>query len=264
MYRIDALNFLLLAFFYVIFLKPSFSQVITSSQDGGWVDSMCWNGHAMGYSAIGDTLIIRNHLTYSNDLELSNCYIRLDSGGSVCGYSNLHLTQTLLLQDGGDFYGKFLFLETSQWLGNDGYLQFIDGAKVWGEGSEMLLHAIEENDTIGGYFGGGFVCSNPVLHWKDSTLDDTTLVFPSLKIRVNTYPNPFADFYVVETELPFSNMSYELTIFDILGKKMLTQPLPCGKCSYKIISIDWNAGVYLLNINSTSESIYCQRIIHIN
>jgi len=66
------------------------------------------------------------------------------------------------------------------------------------------------------------------------------------------YPNPSADYMNVEVP-NLSSESLKLEVFDVLGKKVLSQNL--NKLSSRINVSKWNSGVYLVRLTSSDDTV---------
>ena len=83
----------------------------------------------------------------------------------------------------------------------------------------------------------------------EGTLSSSSIdVQPEFRI----YPNPSADYMNVEVPR-LSGQSLKLEVFDVLGKKVLSQNL--NKLSSRINVSKWNSGVYLVRLTSSDDTV---------
>jgi len=83
----------------------------------------------------------------------------------------------------------------------------------------------------------------------EGTLSTSSIDFQN-EFRI--YPNPSADYMNVEVP-KLGNQSLRLEVFDVLGKKVLTQNL--NKLSSRINVSKWNSGVYLVRLTTSEDTV---------
>jgi hypothetical protein len=124
---------ILLFFYLFVSFKYSAATTFTTSQDGDWEDSSSWNSNQnLSHTLNGDTIIIAHNINFNHALIFSNCYIRIDTLGSLCGHDSISLYSSIVYQYGGS-YAQMLLLFSSKWLCYYGYWIFISDS-FWYEG----------------------------------------------------------------------------------------------------------------------------------
>ncbi|MEM6517431.1 MAG: T9SS type A sorting domain-containing protein [Bacteroidota bacterium] len=83
----------------------------------------------------------------------------------------------------------------------------------------------------------------------DGTLSNSSF---SVQKEFRIYPNPSADYMNVEVP-NLAGESLKLEVFDVLGKKVLTQNI--NKLSSKINVSKWNSGVYLVRLTASDDTV---------
>lgn len=252
----------LLFFCLSLQFKYSEANTFTTGQDGDWEDSATWsNSQALSGICDNDTIIITYHVNFNNHLFLSNCYLQIDSAGSLCGYDSVHLYNSQLWEYGG-FYSEHVLVESSQWYCYNGYFVAIKGIREIGAGFHFLVCC-----GCGGHTGGGFTCTIPVQSWKDTTEIDTlqndSTLIPSSKppLSINVYPNPLINRFIIDSEIPDSNSHVTLSIYDLVGRKMKTISIPDGKSSLTIFTDGWAAGMYFLKFQQGDSILQTNKIL---
>ncbi|HYV91916.1 MAG TPA: T9SS type A sorting domain-containing protein [Chitinophagales bacterium] len=246
----------------ILFLYSS-ATTFTTSQDGEWEDSSSWNNIAVADTLDGDTIIIRNHIDFNNNIVLSNCYLRIDSSASICGHDSIWFFHSTMLLYGG-FYADYVYGDDSKWAAYNASWLVTYLVHWGGYGAGFLV----SNCTLA-KVGGCFICNVPVELCPDTTQIDTTqtdtTIIPSPKppLSISVYPNPSLDHFTIDSEVPDSNSHITANIYDLIGRKMKTISIPNGKSSLTIFTNSWAAGMYLLRFQQGETIIQTDKIIRV-
>src|SRR5689334_23300795 len=103
---------LLTALFLSIAICSDSSGVTFISQgDGCWNDKSVWqNGNIPGYT-ISDTVIINSHVSFLQDLTLSNnSVLQVNTSGSICGHFDIHVLDNSQFIIYGSFYADTILV----------------------------------------------------------------------------------------------------------------------------------------------------------
>jgi len=246
----------------------SYSQTIFSVQDGNWEDSATWNTHeALADSVAADSIIVLHHVNYNDSLQINNCLFVLDSNASLCGHFNIHFRNSTAYSY-GQFYTHYLRIESSHFYDWYGMVIFSCGALLYGaSGSNLEGH------------GGGiktrwdYDCTFPPTAWydeymcggmpPDTSTNDTIPIIVIEPIVIMVKPNPFMYELFVSSEIPDSGAKVSLHIYDLLGRKMETIPIPNGKSTLHIFTYGWAAGLYLLRFMNGESLIKTEKMVRV-
>ena len=248
-----------LVFLFTLFLllRENFvmANTFVSQEDGNWEDSI-WNGNqSLEETLDGDTVIINHHVTFNGTLNLTHCFLQINYDASLCGYDSVNLFFSRLLEYGG-FFAQYVLVKSSHWESYSGYYVVLTHILVSGPGSEQFVCC-----GAGGHGGEGFICSNPVQYWQDSTFTDSSANPRPPTFRI--YPNPSSGNIIVVSNVPPTEFPIILDIYDVVGRAIQSTIIPDGKSSLSFLTNAWTPGVYLFNFKRDGIVLKTIRVVRV-
>ena len=87
-------------------------------------------------------------------------------------------------------------------------------------------------------------------------------IYESKAIRINdVYPNPVTDFAVVDYNLIDRDVKAKVVIHNVLGSIMAEYDLPYLENKVKILTSDYNAGVYFYTLYLDNDGVMTRKLI---
>ncbi len=92
--------------------------------------------------------------------------------------------------------------------------------------------------------------------------DVSKSLFSSSKIRLNDiYPNPVTEFAIIDYQLINENTKAKIVLHNVLGSVVGEYPLTPFENKIKIVTDDFNPGVYFYTLNIDGDGVITQKLI---